>query len=201
MAESARGITPGFLVLFGPPGSGKGTQAAILAERLGVPAISTGDILRAAVAAGTPLGQRVAAVLAAGALVDDGLMQEVVDERLRAPDTARGAILDGFPRTVAQAEGLETMLRRLDGEVRAAVLISVPTEELVRRALLRGRGDDEESVIRERLRVYEEKTAPVAEFYRQRGLLARVDGHRRVEQVTDAIVAVLEEAVAPRAAT
>ena len=172
------------IVLLGPPGAGKGTQAQLLAGRLGVPAISTGDMLRAAVAAGSELGRRVDSVMASGALVDDALMAEVVRERVAQPDTGRGYLLDGYPRTLPQAETLSGILRDAGQELDAVLLVDVPGEELVRRALLRGRGDDKEEVIRERLRVYREKTEPLIGYYRERGLLREIDGNLSVEEVT-----------------
>lgn len=172
------------VVLLGPPGAGKGTQAQLLAGRLGVPAISTGDMLRAAVAAGSELGHRVQSVMASGALVDDALMAEVVRERIAQPDTASGYLLDGYPRTLPQAETLAGILQEAGQALDAVVLVDVPEEELVRRALLRGRDDDKEEVIRERLRVYREKTEPLIGYYRERGLLREIDGNRPVEEVT-----------------
>lgn len=175
------------IVLLGPPGSGKGTQAEILAEELGVPAISTGDMLRGAVSAGSLLGKKVEGIMNAGDLVDDGTMAEVVRERLASQDAEAGFILDGYPRTVPQAETLEGILSAMQEDLDAAVLVEVPEEELVNRALGRGRADDTEEVIRERLRVYREKTEPVIGFYERRGLLRSVDGHAAIDQVTDRI--------------
>jgi adenylate kinase len=172
------------VVLLGPPGAGKGTQAQLLAGRLGVPAISTGDMLRAAVAAGSELGHRVQSVMASGALVDDALMAEVVRERVAQPDTTSGYLLDGYPRTLPQAETLAGILQEAGQALDAVVLVDVPEEELVRRALLRKRDDDKEEVIRERLRVYREKTEPLIGYYRERGLLREIDGNRPVEEVT-----------------
>ena len=172
------------IVLLGPPGAGKGTQAQLLAERLGVPSISTGDMLRAAVAAGTELGRRVDSVMASGALVDDALMAEVVRERLAESDTARGYLLDGYPRTLPQAETLAGILRESGRDLDAVLLVDVPEDELVRRILLRQRGDDDtEEVVRERLRVYREKTEPLIGYYRERGLLREIDGDRPIEEV------------------
>jgi adenylate kinase len=178
------------VVLLGPPGAGKGTQAQLLAGRLGVPAISTGDMLRAAVAAGSELGHRVQSVMASGALVDDALMAEVVRERIAQPDTAGGYLLDGYPRTLPQAETLAGILQEAGQALDAVVLVDVPEEELVRRALLRGRDDDKEEVIRERLRVYREKTEPLIGYYRERGLLREIDGNRPIEEVTSRMYAV-----------
>jgi adenylate kinase len=172
------------VVLLGPPGAGKGTQGQVLCQHLGVPAISTGDMLREAVAGGTPLGNKVRGIMASGALVDDATMADVVRERLAKPDARRGYLLDGYPRTLAQAETLAGILRDAAQELDAVLLVDVPEDELVRRTLLRGRADDQEAVIRERLRVYREKTAPLIGYYRERGLLREIDGNRPVEDVT-----------------
>ncbi len=172
------------VVLLGPPGAGKGTQGAVLCQRLGVPSISTGDMLREAVAEGTELGNKVQGIMASGALVDDATMAEVVRDRLAKADARRGFLLDGYPRTLPQAETLAGVLRDGGQELDAVLLVDVPEDELVRRTLLRGRADDQESVIRERLRVYREKTAPLIGYYRERGLLRELDGNRPVEEVT-----------------
>lgn len=179
------------VVLLGPPGAGKGTQAHLLCLRLGFPAISTGDMLREAVSAGSELGQRVQGVMASGALVDDGLMAEVVRERLARPDARRGYLLDGYPRTLPQAETLAGILRDAEQELDAVLLVEVPEDELVRRILLRQREDDKEDVIRERLCVYREKTAPLIGYYRERGLLRTIDGNRPVEEVASQMLAAL----------
>jgi adenylate kinase len=177
------------VVLLGPPGAGKGTQAQVLCQHLGVPAISTGDMLREAVAGGTPLGNKVQGIMASGALVDDATMADVVRDRLAKPDARRGYLLDGYPRTLPQAETLAGILRDAGQELDAVLLVDVPEDELVRRALLRGRGpDDKEDVIRERLRVYREKTAPLIGYYRERGLLREIDGNRPIEDVTAGMV-------------
>jgi adenylate kinase len=172
------------VVLLGPPGAGKGTQGQVLCQHLGVPAISTGDMLREAVAAGTPLGNKVQGIMASGLLVDDATMADVVRDRLARPDAGRGYLLDGYPRTLPQAETLAGILRDAGQDLDAVLLVEVPEDELVRRALLRGRADDTEEVIRERLRVYREKTAPLIGYYRERGLLREIDGNRPVEDVT-----------------
>jgi adenylate kinase len=179
------------IVLLGPPGAGKGTQAQLLSARLGVPAISTGDMLREAVAAGSPLGLRVAGVMATGELVDDALMAEVVRERLARPDTGAGYLLDGYPRTLPQAETLEAILTESGRQLDAVVMVDVPEDELVRRALLRGRADDSAEVVRERQRVYREKTAPLIGYYKERGLLHEIDGHMPVGEVTASLFAAL----------
>lgn len=180
------------IVLLGAPGCGKGTQAERLEVSLGVPAISTGDMLRAAVAAGSELGQRVEGVMASGALVDDDLMADVVRDRLAQDDAAGGFLLDGYPRTAPQAGTLEEILngRRLDH----VVTIDVPDEVLVQRIVLRGRGaDDREEVVRERLQVYAAQTEPLISHYERLGLLRRVNGNVGIEQVTAAIESALAE--------
>jgi adenylate kinase len=183
------------VVLLGPPNAGKGTQAKRLGELLGVPCISTGDMLRREAASGTPLGLRVKGIMDAGGLVDDDTMAEVVRERLRQPDAAPpggGFLLDGYPRTLAQAETLAAILAPAGRPLDVVLLISVPEEELVRRALARGRSDDREDVVRERLRVYREKTEPLIGYYRRLGLLREVDGHRPIEEVGRELLAALE---------
>jgi adenylate kinase len=172
------------IVLLGPPGAGKGTQAALLSTAAGVPAISTGDMLRGAVTEGSPLGQRVQGIMASGALVDDDTMADVVRDRLAKADARQGFLLDGYPRTLPQAETLAGILGEVGEELEAVLLVEVPEEELVRRAVARNRGDDDrEEVVRERLRVYREKTEPLIGYYRERGLLRSIDGNRPVEEV------------------
>ena len=178
-------------VLLGAPGSGKGTQADRLASVLGVPAISTGELLRRAVTAGTPLGRKVGEVMAAGRLVDDALMAEVVRERLTSRDARGGFLLDGYPRTPPQAETLDEILADRDQKLDAVVYLDVPEETLVRRALARRRADDREEVVRERLRVYRESTEPLVGHFEGRGLLRRVDGDRPMDEVTRGILAAL----------
>jgi adenylate kinase len=180
------------VVFLGPPGSGKGTQAQLLARDLGVPAISTGDMLREAVANGSELGRRVRRIMEAGDLVGDDLMAEVVKERLANADTDRGFLLDGYPRTASQAETLRSILVGSSDTLDHVVFIDVPEQELVRRALLRQRVDDKEEVVRERLRVYRERTQPLVDYYRGQGLLREIDGNRPVESVRRAILDALE---------
>ncbi|HSS78228.1 MAG TPA: adenylate kinase [Thermoanaerobaculia bacterium] len=172
------------VVLLGPPGAGKGTQAQVLSQRLGVPAISTGDMLREAVAEGSDLGGKVQGIMASGALVDDATMAEVVRERLGKPDAREGFLLDGYPRTLPQAETLAGILGDAGLSLTAVLLVEVPEDELVRRTLLRSRADDREEVVRERLRVYREKTAPLIGYYGDRRLLRQINGNRPVESVT-----------------
>lgn len=191
MADAAERLPPLRVLLFGPPGSGKGTQAAMLAERFSIPAISTGEMLRQAVAGGTELGRRVESIMVTGELVDDATMADVVRERLARPDAARGFVLDGYPRTLAQAETLEGILGRRGEALDAAIFLEVPEEELVRRMTGRQRADDREDVVRERLRVYREKTAPLVDHYREQGLLRQVDGARSVAVVGESILSAL----------
>ena len=171
------------LVFLGPPNSGKGTQAKVLAEALDIPAISTGEMLRAAVAAGSDLGKRVEGVMARGELVNDELMAEVVRDRLSQDDAADGFLLDGYPRTAAQAATLEEILGERYAELHDVVLIDAPEDVLVARALGRGREDDREDVVRERLRVYRQKTEPLVDFYDVKGLLRRIDGDQTIDEV------------------
>jgi adenylate kinase len=179
------------IIFLGPPGSGKGTQAKLLAERLGVPAISTGEILRAAVREGTPLGLQAKAIMEAGELVPDDLMIDLIRARLAGPDAARGFLLDGFPRTVDQAEALERLLAGNGTPLTAVLNLSVPETVLVDRmhgrALEEGRADDRPETILERQRVYRQKTEPLAGFYRGRGLLTDVDGMGDIAEVSDRI--------------
>ena len=207
------------IVLLGAPGSGKGTQSQRLVERLGIPQVSSGDLLRAAVAAGTELGRRAKEAMDGGRLVDDSLVLQMIRERLGAGDTRRGFILDGFPRTLAQAEALERLLRDLTQPLDAVVQLEVDAAELVRRISgrrccadcgrvfnlftsprtaieselcpktgaphrLTQRPDDNEATVAERLRVYEEKTRPLIDFYHARGLLRVIDAMGDVEEVS-----------------
>lgn len=209
------------IVLLGAPGSGKGTQAKRLAERFGVATISTGDLLRAAVAAGTPLGQRVKAIMEAGELVPDALVLDLIRDRL-AEAGPRGFVLDGFPRNLAQAEALDALLADQGLPLQAAVYIEVDPEEIVRRitgrrscpacgaiynvyssppavdgrcdrcgAELTQRSDDNEDTVRNRLAVYERQTAPLVEHYRKQGRLITVSGRGDPEAVFEALVAAL----------
>jgi adenylate kinase len=188
------------VVFLGPPGSGKGTQAKLLAERLKVPAISTGEILRKAVRDGTPLGICAKGVMEAGDLVSDDLMIELARERLAEPDARKGFILDGFPRTVDQAAALDGLLGGNEERVSSVINFSVPESVLIGR--LEGRSgsesrtDDSRETVVERLRVYRQKTEPVIEFYRQRGLLTELDGVGEMAEIADRI----HRAVAPASA-
>lgn len=178
-------------VLLGAPGSGKGTQAARLSERLGIPAISTGEMLREAVADGSELGRRVQELLIAGTLVDDDTMAEVVKHRLAEADAANGFLLDGYPRNHDQAETLAEILEELGAELDLVWFVSVPKHELMRRALARQREDDKEEVIEKRLKLYRDVTDPLVGYYGDSGILRRVDGDDSIERVTEAMMAAL----------
>lgn len=180
------------LIFLGAPGSGKGTQAEILAKRIGVPSISTGEMLREAVAAQSELGNRVKAIMDTGELVDDETMAEVVQDRLGQADAVGGFILDGYPRTQGQAATLTSILQNKEWVLDAVIHFEVPEEELVRRALLRQRADDREEVIRQRQQVYRRQTQPLIDHYGQQGVLCVVDGHQSIEEVADTVVSALE---------
>ena len=173
------------VVLLGPPGCGKGTQAERLKTREGLLHLSTGDLLRAAVAAGTPLGLRAKPLMAAGKLVPDEIVIGLVRERIAGPESANGFLLDGFPRTIAQADALDFMLADALGAKGIDVVIHyvLDDEEIVRRGLGRGRADDTEPVLRERLRVYRAQTEPLVARYRKAGLLADVAASGSMDEV------------------
>jgi len=172
------------LIFLGPPGAGKGTQANVLAETCKVPHISTGDILRGAVASSTDLGMKAKGYMDRGELVPDDLILNMVGNRLDEEDTRLGWILDGFPRNVSQAKFLDVLLEQISQQYDCVVNLDVSDEVIVSRLLDRGRDDDNESVIRTRLSVYREQTAPLINFYRDRQMLVSVDGNQPVEDVT-----------------
>ncbi len=205
------------IIFIGPPGSGKGTQAKRLAGRFEIPHISTGDMLREAVAAGTPVGQQASSIMAAGQLVPDDLMIRMIDERLARPDASKGFILDGFPRTLVQAEKLETLVGNGKGDLRVLQLL-VPDDAIVRRITLRrtcaqcgaiyhlenqppandsvcdrcgaeviARPDDTEEAVRKRLESFHRQTMPVATFYKSKSILREVDGIGPVDEVFERI--------------
>ena len=217
------------IVLLGAPGSGKGTQAKRLVERHGIPQISTGDLLRAQRAAGTPLGQRAQAAMDAGKLVDDEIVLGMIRERLAEADTQNGFILDGFPRNIAQAQALDTLLGELGKPLDAVVQLEVDYGELTRRIAGRRtcldcervvnlfttppgqaeseicsktgaphrlfqRPDDNEATVAERLRVYDDQTRPLIDFYREQGLLREIDGEGELDEVTERLEEALEAA-------
>jgi adenylate kinase len=183
------------LILLGPPGAGKGTQAKLLVEHYSIPQLSTGDILRAAIKAQTPLGLEAKAVIDRGDLVSDEVVNGIVAERLDQPDAQKGFVLDGFPRTIPQAEALAEMLAARNVKLDAVVEITADAETLTKRIVNRAkenagagaRTDDNEDVIRNRLNVYREQTAPLVNHYREQHLLRTVDGMGSMEEVAAAI--------------
>jgi len=180
------------ILLMGPPGAGKGTQAVVLAERLGVPHISTGDIFRVNVAGGTPLGVEAKRYMDAGEYVPDSVTNNMVRDRLTHDDARNGFLLDGYPRTLAQVGELDSMLADEGTALDRVVELTADTDEVVarllNRALEQGRADDTEDVIRRRLEVYGEQTAPLTAVYAERGLLTQVDGMGAVDEVTGRIL-------------
>jgi adenylate kinase len=190
------------LVLLGAPGSGKGTQAEILKAELAVPHVSTGDLLRAAVKAGTPLGLQAKAVMDAGRLVSDDIVLAMLEERLGQGDAHAGFILDGYPRNLAQCEALEKLLDRIGQPLDVAIKLEVPNELIVDRiagrAAAQGRNDDTPETVRERLRVYAEQTEPVAAHFAEQGKLKVVDGVGELADITSRILAALPSGDAQR---
>jgi adenylate kinase len=184
------------MLIMGPPGAGKGTQASVIADRLGVPAISTGDIFRANVSQGTPLGVQAKRYMDAGEYVPDEVTNDMVRDRLAEPDARDGFLLDGYPRTLAQVDFLDSVLAERDHALERVLELTVDGDEVVdrllRRALDQGRTDDTEEVVRRRLEVYTEQTAPLLAVYRDRGLLVQVDGLGPVDQVTERALEALE---------
>jgi len=205
------------LILFGPPGAGKGTQAKRIQESLEVPQISTGDMMRAARREGTPLGKKFDEYMQAGKLVPDSLVLDLMKERLSKPDAAKGAIFDGFPRTAAQAEALDELLAGMDRKIDAVVVLEVPLEDIIDRVTGRRtdptsgqvfhvrynpppagldvvqRKDDTEEVVRKRFEEYEANTKPVLPHYEAKGLVKRVDGVGSLDEVTERIRSALGE--------
>jgi len=186
------------LVLLGAPGSGKGTQATRLKDHLQVPHISTGDLLRAEVAAGSKLGLEAKEIMARGDLVSDAILLGMIEDRLSRPDTANGFILDGYPRNLAQASALDALLQRIGQPIDSAVQLDVDNELLVERiagrAKAEGRADDNPESVRKRLSVYTGQTAPVVDFYRQHGLLSVVNGVGSLDDVFTRIVEAIDPA-------
>jgi adenylate kinase len=211
------------IVFFGPPGAGKGTQAKILIERYGIPQISTGDMLREHRAKGTELGKKAQEYMDKGQLVPDEIILGMVKERLSQPDCQKGFILDGFPRTVAQAEALDKLLSEMGKKLDFALALIVPDELLVERLTgrrtckncgmmyhikykppkvegkcdvcggeLYQRPDDNEETVRNRLKVYHEQTAPLIEYYKNKGILREIDGSKSIEEITQQIISILE---------
>jgi len=188
------------IVILGAPGSGKGTQAKLLVEHLAVPHISTGALLRNAAKRGTELGLQAKSITDKGELVPDDIMSDMIEERLGRDDVANGFILDGYPRNVAQAKSLDLMLDRLGKPVEEAIHIDVDPEQIIKRIAKRakeeGRSDDTEVTVRNRMRVYAEQTAPVADYYAEHGLLTRVLGDGAKEEIVQRILSVLNTSAA-----
>jgi adenylate kinase len=183
------------LIMMGPPGAGKGTQATFVADRFGIPAISTGAIFRANLTRGTPLGVEARRYMDAGEYVPDETTNRMVRSRIEESDAAQGFLLDGYPRTLAQVEELDQMIGVSGLSLDAAVSLTIDREEIVRRLLERAqvedRADDNEAAIRRRLEEYAEKTEPLIEFYRCRGILIEIDGMGDVAEVARRIFAAL----------
>ncbi len=186
------------LILFGPPGAGKGTQAKILQDEWGMVQLSTGDMLRAAIAAGSDLGRRCKEIMDKGNLVTDEIVVGIIAQRLDAPDCADGVVFDGFPRTISQAESLDKFLSERDSPVDAVIELKVRDEALVDRIAKRSReaggtrGDDTPETLRNRLEVYHKNTAPLLDFYARQGKLEAVDGMASISEVSTEIRRVLE---------
>ena len=190
------------IIVIGPPGAGKGTQAKILEAEYGLKQLSTGDMLRAEIAAGSDLGKKAKAVIEAGDLVSDDIMVDMIANRIEQDDCAKGVIFDGFPRTVDQAEALDAMLADKGKPITAVIQFAVDEEELVNRLRTRiqqtidagqpVRGDDNEETLRNRLQVYRNQTAPILPYYESAGLLHKVDGMQPIDFVTQQIKAILK---------
>ena len=187
------------LIFLGPPGAGKGTQAARIEAAYEIPQLSTGDMLRAAVAAGTDIGKQAKDIMARGDLVPDEVVVSIISERIQAADCANGFILDGFPRNVSQARALDGVLVEKSIDLDAVIELAVDPEILIARILKRAqettggpRDDDTEEALQHRLRVYEEQTAPVADFYAEKGILRTLDGMQEIDEVTQQIRSALD---------
>lgn len=185
------------LLIMGPPGAGKGTQATFVAEHFGIPAISTGDIFRRNAAEGTELGREAQRYMDAGEYVPDEVTNSMVRNRIAEPDAQQGFLLDGFPRTLAQVEELDEMIASTGHQMDAVAVLTADTDELVQRLLQRaakeGRADDTEDVIRRRQEVYADQTAPLIGVYRDRGILVEVEGKGDVDEVTQRLFAALDQ--------
>jgi len=190
-----------FIILVGPPGAGKGTQAKLLQERFDLPQVSTGDLFRYNLQNETDLGKLARTYMDRGELVPDEVTVAMVKLRLSQDDCAGGAILDGFPRTLAQAEALDELLADLGGKIDVVPSIEVPqdvlVERLLKRAILEGRADDNEETIRTRMQVYEDQTKPLLDYYGEKGLVVPVDGQQAIDEVQEDLVKVIDEATQP----
>ncbi len=180
------------LVLVGAPGSGKGTQGEKLVAHFKIPKISTGDLLREAVAKGTPLGKKAKTAMDAGALVADDIVIGMAAERLTQPDTQNGFIFDGFPRSIAQAEALDALLGKAKQPLQKVIHLDVPNEEIVKRMMARGRADDNEAVIRNRLSVYSAQTQPLLDYYGKQHKRVTVKGDGSLDEIFSRILAALK---------
>ena len=190
-----------FIILVGPPGAGKGTQAKLLQERFDLPQVSTGDLFRYNLQNETDLGKLARTYMDRGELVPDEVTVAMVKLRLSQDDCAGGAILDGFPRTLAQAEALDELLADLGGKIDVVPSIEVPqdvlVERLLKRAILEGRADDNEETIRTRMQVYEDQTKPLLDYYGEKGLVVPVDGQQAIDEVQEDLAKVIDEATQP----
>jgi adenylate kinase len=180
------------LIFLGPPGAGKGTQSQMIADSLGIPHISTGEILRSAIAQQTPLGLKAKTYVDNGDLVPDELILDLIEERLSQSDAQKGWILDGFPRNLAQANFLTELLDKLNQSCDAVINLEVSDEVVTKRLLSRGRNDDSEETIKNRLVVYRQQTAPLIDYYQQCNLLKNVDGNRHLGEVNQAIKTIVK---------
>ncbi|MEO1021269.1 MAG: adenylate kinase [Bacteroidota bacterium] len=181
------------IILFGPPGAGKGTQANLIQNEYVIPHLSTGNIFRAAIKNETPLGLKVKAIMDAGELVSDETVNDLVEDELKDPKYASGYILDGYPRTVNQAQALDTIQEKLGQKTDALIVLEVPNDELISRILSRGQGrsDDNEESVKNRLQVYENETAPVIAYYEEKGIVRHINGVGTLEEVFERIKASL----------
>lgn len=188
------------LIIFGPPGAGKGTQAKRIQEVHGLKQISTGDLLRSAIESGSPLGQKVKDIMASGELVSDDIMCQLIEERIKMPDCQRGFILDGFPRTLAQAEALDALLNKNGRDLNFVIELVVDEQELFQRLQSRiaesgdsVRSDDNEETFRRRLEVYKEQTAPVLPYYKAKGNVVEIDGMQSIDDVATKVDELLKQ--------